>query len=190
MESYDSSMSTAFALMGMSSILLFYLLIFLFVIVIIVISMIIVGYPYYRMAKKVGLPHAWLAFIPIANVYIMLNLPQREFNIFDWIKTNDRSKVFWIYLISIPAVSAAGILIGILSGIPIIGLIFVLLSYLLSFAYYVACGILNWRISYDILMTYGMAEHALWASIVGVFVPIVMVVFSFIIMNNEPDYTV
>ena len=49
-------------------------------------------------------------------------------------------------------------------------------------------GIFMWRVNYDILMTYGMQEHAMWASVLNYWVPYVMIVMSYIIMNREPDY--
>lgn len=147
---------------------------------------IIFGIPYYRMAKNAGLSHAWLAFIPIGCYYIMLNLATREFNIFNWIKTDDRNKVFKYYLLSL----LVPVVIGVLSAIPVINILMAFLSPIISMAYSVAVYIFMWRVNYDILMTYGMEEHAMWASIVNCFCPLVMVVFSFIIMNREPNYNV
>ena len=147
---------------------------------------IIFGIPYYKMAKNAGLSHAWLAFIPIGCYYIMLNLPAREFNIFNWIKTDDRNKVFTYYLLSF----LVPVALAVLAVIPGINLIIGLISPIISTAYSVAVYIFMWRVNYDILMTYGMEEHAMWASIVSCFCPLVMTVFSFIIMNREPNYNV
>ena len=142
--------------------------------------------PVYQLAKNAGLPNAWLAWIPYGNVYILLLLAKREFNIFDWIRTYDRTKVFW-YVIAGYAIFFGCYFIMM---IPFLNIIFSIFYYALSIVFSIAVYIFSWRMNYDLLMTYGMEEHAMWASIANCFVPIVMVVFSFIIMNNEPDYTV
>lgn len=151
-----------------------------------IILSIVISIPYYKMAKNAGLPNPWLAFIPLGNLYIILNLSQREFNIFDWIRTYDRTKVFW-YVIAGYAIFFGCYFIMM---IPFLNIIFSIFYYALSIVFSIAVYIFSWRMNYDLLMTYGMEEHAMWASIANCFVPIVMVVFSFIIMNNEPDYTV
>lgn len=167
-----------------------FVLIFAFSFLLFIALYIVFSIPYYKMAKKAGLPNPWLVFVPLGCYYIYLNLPRREFNIFNWIKTNDRTKVFWWYLIGYGGYIAISMILSIFCMIPFIQIIFYMIFSLVSMAFYVALYIFMWRINYDILMTYGMQEHAMWASIVSCFVPIVMVVFSFMIMNNEPDYTV
>ena len=142
-------------------------------------------YPYYRMAKKANMPNAWLAFIPWANVWLQFNLSDREYNVFNWIKTRNRTTAFWIYV----AVSlGGGAIYGVLAGISSLLVILLPLAWLFYMVYLFAVYVLYWRVNYDLLMTYGMEEHAMWASIVNCFCPIVMVVFSFIIMNKEPIY--
>lgn len=144
----------------------------------------VVQYPYYKMAKKQGLSNAWLAYIPWGNFYIALKLSPREFNLFNWIKYDNRTKAFWLFLI------ATGIYIVLIFPMSFIAMIPVL-GWLLFIAYIgvyvVICYGILWRMNYDILMTYGMQEHAMWASIVNIFCPLIMVVFSFMIMNKEPD---
>lgn len=173
-----------FMTMGMTFVL--FAAIFLFVIALAIIFCI----PYYRMAKRAGLPNPWLIFVPLGRYYIYLNLARREFNLFDWIKCNDRTKVFWWYLVFYGGFFTLIMLLNILCGIPIIQFLFIFVYYAVMMAFVVVQYVFLWRINYDILMTYGMQEHAMWASIVSCFVPIVMTVFSFMIMNNEPDYTV
>lgn len=175
-----------FPFMTMGMMFLFFALIFLLVIALGIVFCI----PYYRMAKRAGLPNPWLVFVPLGCYYIYLNLARREFNLFDWIKTNDRTKVFWWFLICYGGYFTVTMLLSILSSIPFIQFLFIFVNYAIMMAFTVAQYIFFWRVNYDILMTYGMQEHAMWASIVSCFVPIVMVVFSFMIMNNEPDYTV
>ena len=167
--------------------------------------------PYFNMARKAGFQHAWLAFIPYGQYYVVMTLSHREFNIFNKFRTNDRKKAFWAYLI----VAAVGVVINICNtfldgiseglstlteasqdtsvlAISAIGIIIIFLLYLVlvavTFVTNLIAYLIRWRAHYDLLMTYGMESHAMWASIVSLFVPLVIIVFSFIIMNKEPDY--
>ena len=147
-------------------------------------------YPIYKLAKNAGISNAWLAFIPIANIYISLIIPKREFNIFNWYKTDDRQKVFWIYLIILGSVTVVEFFLGFLGIIPFVGFLISPLLYLLSFATFVLNGIFTWRVYYDILMTYGMEENAMVISILSVFIPLIFVVFAYISLNREPNYDI
>lgn len=152
--------------------------------------MIAVCYPYYRMAKRAGMSNAWLAFVPLANLYITLNLSRREFNIFNWIVCKNRTKVFWYVLAGYGVLFAVLTLLLLLMIIPFIGIIFGFLYYIVLTLSCIPIYIFTWRMNYDLLMTYGMEEHAMWASIVNCFVPVLMIVFAYIIMNNKPNYDI
>lgn len=131
-----------------------------------------------------------MIWIPIAEMYVMLKLPRREYNIFNWIRTYDRTKVFWYWLgisFSLPVIYG---ILYIFMIIPIINVLAVIVLYLVMFVYMIVIYIFSWRVNYDILMTYGMQEHAMWASIANCFCPVIMIVFSYMIMNKEPDYSV
>ena len=158
------------------------------------IFVIIVGFyvattiPIYKMAKRAGLPNAWLAWIPIGEMYIRLKLSRREFNIFNWIVTKDRDKAFIGYLWLAGGFALAIVVLMIMMIIPGLNIIAVFLYYGLMMISPIIFGIFMWRVNYDILMTYGMQEHAMWASVLNYWVPYVMIVMSYIIMNREPDY--
>lgn len=177
--SYDSeALATS---LGLGLTLLIYGLTFLLSLAIWIVQQI----PYYKMAKNQGMSNAWLAFIPYGNFYITLKLSPREFNLFNWIRWDDRIKAFWamliatgIYIVLIPVVL-------LLMMIPVLGIL-VYLIYI--FAYFIVAYSIMWRMNYDLLITYGMPEHAMWASIVNTFCPFIMIVFSYIIMNRQPDY--
>lgn len=184
----------------------FIIAVYAFIFVFYVALFIVTRIPYYKMAKNAGMDKAWLVWIPLADMYILMNLSKREFNIFNWIRTYDRTKVFWFFLISCPVVCVVTIAIIIiptffsafLSIIPILGvvlsstfsIVFVLLAYAIAGIYAIVASILGWRMNYDILITYGMQQHAMWASIVNCFFPLLMTVFAYIIMNKEPDYSI
>ena len=179
-----------------------YAFIFLFYVALFIVTRI----PFYKMAKKAGMSKAWLMWIPLADMYVLVNLSKREYNLFNWIRTYNRTKVFWFYLISCPV--ACAIVIGLIVVptffsaffylIPFLGtilgssiiIICTFVAYGLAGIYLVLVSILGWRVNYDILMTYGMQQHAMWASIVNCFFPLLMTVFGYIIMNKEPDYSI
>lgn len=190
--SYEAEEALAgfMALFGVGSMFMVWIILILGFIIFFLALGIIFGIPYYKMAKKAELPHAWLAFIPIGFYYVALNLPAREFNIFNWIKTRDRMKVFWYYLLSFVAIPVVSVLLSVLSVIPLLGIIFGVVSYIFSIAYSVAVYVFMWRVYYDILMTYGMEENAMLLSVLNCFFPIIMLVCSFIIMNREPNYNI
>lgn len=141
-------------------------------------------YPFYRMAKRQGIENAWLAFIPWGNYYITLKLSPRRFNLFNLIKFENRSKAFILFIIATAVYIVLILPMSLLAMIPILGwLIFML--YIM--AYLAISYAIMWRMYYDVLITYGMKEQAMWVSILGVFVPIVITVFAYMIMNKEPD---
>ncbi len=141
-------------------------------------------YPFYRMAKRQGIENAWLTFIPWGNYYITLKLSPREFNLFNLVKFEKRSKAFIVFIIATAVYIALILPMSLLSMIPILGVL-IFLVYIT--AYLLVSYSIMWRMYYDVLITYGMKDHAMWASIVGVFVPVVIIVFAYMIMNNEPD---
>lgn len=142
-------------------------------------------FPFFRMAKNQGIDNAWLAFIPIGNIYIMLKLSNREFNIFDKFVYQDRTQAFKLWLIAFGIYLAAMIVGSVINLIPFLGsFIYMLISLAGAVFFY----FYNFRLYYDIYVTYGMGENAtLWA-ILGLFIPIISVIMPFTIMNKEPDF--
>ena len=130
-----------------------FVLIFAFSFLLFIALYIVFSIPYYKMAKRAGLPNPWLVLVPLGCFYISLTLPRTEFNIFDWIKTNDRTKVFWWYLICYGGYIAISMILSIFCMIPFIQIIFYMIFSLVSMVFYAALYIFMWRINYDILMT-------------------------------------
>lgn len=179
--------STATALLGISMVgvvLLIYAAIFIFAIAIGIVLCI----PYYKMARNQGMNNAWLAFIPIGNTWILSQLSQREYNIFNWIRFKERKKAFYFWLIFTGCQLVIVLGMTFLMSIPYIGLLFGVLYYPVAIVLGIAAQIIGWRFNYDLLCTYGEKEHAMAISIISCFIPIVMIVYSFIIMNREPDF--
>ena len=88
---YDTSMLGAG--IGLGAMILIYAVILLFSLIV----YFVMAFPYYKMAKRQGLPHAWVAFIPMANLYIAAVLPQFEFNLFNKFIWPKRSKAFCLF---------------------------------------------------------------------------------------------
>lgn len=183
MSSYSSSYDTEAlaASMGIGMVLLIYGVAFLISIAIWIVQEI----PFYKMAKNQGMSNAWLAFIPYGNFWVQLKLSPREFNLFNWIRWDDRAKAFWAMLIATGIYIVLLVPVVLLLMVPVIG---ILIYIVYIFAYVVFEYGIIWRMNYDILITYGMEQNAMLLSILNIFCPIIMIVCSYMIMNREPNY--
>ena len=101
------------------------------------------AYPTYKLAKKVGYAHAYLAWIPIfgsyCRLFVLAGMPgDRPFEAFGKFKMKSRGLAFWLYLaIVVFGGTLITAIIGILNVIPIIGQVigtFTSLLYLLPWA--------------------------------------------------------
>ncbi len=208
------SMSDGEALALVSIILIVIAVIWGMAIISLLVMHIVSSVPYFIMAKKAGFRHAWLAFIPYGQQYVTMTLSHREFSIFNKFKTKNRKKAFWGYVIVVAVTVIVDLIMELCdygaqalqvaaenadySGAYASGggtlaiMLLLLVVMLVGLAVYlvatVALYFIRWRMYYDVLITYGMQEHAMWASILTLFVPIVMIIFSYIIMSKEPDY--
>ncbi len=144
--------------------------------------------PLFLMARKAGYKHAWMAFFPYTNDFLTFILPAREFNIFNWIKSNKRDMMALIYLgLVIFGSGALGIITTITAPIPGLGaLVASCGGFVLVFAIYM----FKWRMYYDLLMTFGQKSNALWVSIVSLFVPWLFMIFTIFSCKNPPEYGV
>ncbi len=190
--SYSSAYNTtadaysAIAAIGGIGVILFSILIGLIIGLAVVV---VISIPIYQMAKKAGHPKPWLAFIPYGRQYVISTLPHRTYKLFfDCFRTDKRSKAFWWYFGIAFGVVAVSLVLAFLCIIPIIGFFFSLLSYGVSILSSIAMVLIMWRMNYDFVMTYDTKETALLISIISCFIPIVFVVYTFIVMNREPSY--
>jgi hypothetical protein len=142
--------------------------------------------PLFIMARKAGFRHAWMAFFPYTNDFLTFMLPIREFNLFNWIKTNRRDIMALVYIgLSIAGFWAMGILAGLTVGVPIIG------PWLSTFGgtiVIVSINMLKWRMYYDLFMTFAQKSNALWVSIVSLFIPWLFMLFTLFSCKNPPEY--
>lgn len=130
------------------------------------------------MARHAGFRHAWVSFVPYGTHYLEFVLSMREFNIFNWIKTDKRETMAWIYI-------ANDFLKGIISSIirffPVIGTP-------LNYIYQGAFLVFKWRKYYDLLHTFGIKKSAMVLSILSLICKPLYVVLLFIMCDREPDY--
>lgn len=121
------------------------------------------SYPVYRLAKKAGREHAWLAFIPIARYYTLASIGEGPVRI-PFIKKELRSRAaaFWAYLL-FPAVCTAVTVFCLLLAVPfflipvagwLIGALLLLLAAVLSFLASFGAALLLYTFYYDIFTLY------------------------------------
>lgn len=165
------------------------LVFFIISILISVVIFLVTNIPLFIMAKKAGNPHPWLAFIPLGCIYNRLMIPKREYNLFNLFKTDDRKKAFIGYLIVFGALFIVLLIDTAFLVIPVVGAVIYLITMpFIMLLFTAGISIFIWRANYDILMTYGSPDSALALSIISIFVPVLMIVLSFIYMNKEPHY--
>lgn len=167
-----------------------WMLLILFICIVVVVAIVglyvATAIPIYKMAKRAGVPHAWLAWVPIASMYVRLKLSKREFNIFNFIKFKDRDKAFECYLWIIGALVLLSALICVMMFIPFINFVAIGFYYVIIAIFPIVFGIFMWRVNYDILMTYGLKEHAMWVSVLYYWCPYFMIIMTYKIMNSDP----
>lgn len=166
----------------------------------------IVNIPYYVMGKNAGFDHSWLAFLPTGRDYIAFTIPHYEYNL-GIFKTRNRKMVFWIWF-GLEAIFYITMVVGTVimffasvyfsenytSSLDseTMNDIIVIISRVISFGFsgiiFVIRSIFHWRKNYDLLITYDLEKHAIWASVLNIFCPLIMFVFSFIMVGRSPDY--
>lgn len=130
------------------------------------------------MAKHAGYCRPWIAFVPYGTHYLEYVLPIREFNIFNWIKTDHRTTIAWVY-------------IGFDLGNPLISLIFSfipLIGGLAKYAYKAFWLVYKWRKYYDLLKTFGFKKAVGFWAAASVLCKPLYTILLFIMCDRTPDY--
>lgn len=138
-----------------------------------ILLLIIKGIPLYVMAKNQNMKNPWLAFIPIGNTYILLNIPTKQFNILDIYVRDDRKRLFIDYIIFSICTSIIG---GLLILIPCIGILLVFILPVISL-------IISYHIMKDILDTYMNTDTTILA-LCSLFIPFMYIILLYICMNK------
>ena len=148
---------------------------FLVVLVIGIVVWILTSIPLFTMAKNAGVTNAWLAWIPIGNMYVLNALGGDEFSLWgDKIHFNERINAFWLFL----ALSFGG---GLLGAIPVIGALVALAASVLLIC-------IQWRMIYDWMNAYNPGRENMGLSIVALIINIVFIVLLWMYKNRTPSY--
>ena len=158
--------------MGVLSVILGFGVFFCLISVIIaVVLYVLYAIPLYQMAQDAGMENAWLAWIPIAQTYVLCMLAKNDFELYGQIRFSKRENAFWAYVI----LFVAEIFLSFIPFVPVLALI--------------AIKVLIWKFNYDVINTYSNSSNALLISILGAIIPIVMTVELWTIRKNKADYT-
>ncbi len=129
-------------------------------------------------ARHAGFRYPWIAFVPYGSYYLEFVLPIREYNVFNWIKTDRRETIAWVYIGN----DVLGWIVSfVISMIPFLGKLGNL-AYKLFFIVY------KWRRIYDLLKTYRFNKSAMTLSIFSVMCKPLYVILLFTMCDKEPDY--
>lgn len=183
---------TGSILVSMTPLVIAFIIFIIFAVSIVLI--ILEAIPYYVMSKRNGYKYPWIAFIPMGAMYLRFILSDRQYNLFDKYQTPNRNLAFIAYVIVNSAAPYINMLLTLVIFIPVIGSILSPFTSIVTYAVSLFSLIFVWRANYDLLITYGMEKHAMWISVVSCFIPVVMIVVTFIIMKRTPilgtDYNV
>lgn len=138
------------------------------------------SYFLYKLAKKQNIDNAWLSWVPVARMYILLMLcAQADFVLFGNWTLKNRFYAFWAYLVLVIA--------SMLSNRHVFIFSFMGVGLLIT----VAKRILIWRMVYDLLHTYHVAENSeMLMSVLCAVVPFVgLPVACSCCEKKQPDYS-
>lgn len=126
------------------------------------------------LGKRHNVQNWGLAFLPFGTQYVMLNVPDFDFDLIGVYKS-ERKGLFGKYMLFILAYAVA---CGILSVIPF-------LSFLI-FAVYAIYAIVIYQMNCDIFKMYFAETTAEVLGVIGIFFPIVHTVAYYVCLANQP----
>lgn len=139
----------------------------------------------YKMAKKLGHPSPWLAWIPYASTYLMFVLPEKPLKILALnTKLQARSTGFFIWLI---LTLGSGIIEGIIMMIPFVG---TMIAGVLPLLEAVALIFLLYPMYYDLFSIFVEDTQAKVFAIIGMIVSPVLTIFLLVASGKEPHSVV
>ena len=126
----------------------------------------------YKMAAKFYYPNLWLAWIPIANTYLLFVLPVKKFKVLLFNKELERTHAFWIYI---------GTCVGgfILSFIPLINILAVI-------AIIMEIVIFLYPMYHDLYELFVDESTATTYAILSLLIPGAALVFLLIVSGKKP----
>lgn len=141
----------------------------------------------HKILKKAEYDKCWIAFIPFIQLYAIMELPHREeFNL--GVFKLPRKTAALISVIASPAIGALALVFWLLNFIPFLGFILWAAFCLFASLAGIVLKVFNWRTYYDFYSLYMDDEKRMIFSILGIFIPIIPLIFFFIFVNKEPKY--
>lgn len=199
MEYYDAGWDKVLAIFGLAglSIVAVFAIAFCIVFSVTVINYILYRIPLYKMATTAGMSNSAIIWVPYCMEYVMAVLPRGEFQLFNnFLRIKKRANVYYLYLgISL----GGGFVLGIINVINsvfsaatagITGIITFPIIILITLVINVGLRLLYWRLYYDLFECFDPQNHStnMTISIVGAFIPVVQLVYLYIMMNKAPSY--
>lgn len=173
-------------ILGITAFAGFWIIFFIFMFFIFAVC--VVGYllqaiSLFKMAKSTNNDLAWLAWIPIANMYLMITIPKQPFNMLGGkIHFDDRNSAAMMYFIyTILGSTIFSMVSGVLLFIPILG---ELLDFLLYICFIVFAYLMMYSFSKDLFDTFAPEKNNSMMAILGLFIPFVRVIYMFTLRNN------
>ena len=137
-----------------------------------VVMYVLYAFPLFQMAQNAGMENAWLAWIPIAQIYVLCHLAHNDVELFGQIKFSSRDNAFWTYIVLAVIAYVGGY-------VPIIG-------GLCAFVASIGMLVMMWKFNYDVIEEYSDSNNAMVISVLGAIFTIVMTIELWCIRNNKP----
>lgn len=136
----------------------------------------------YRMARKLGHGSPWLAWIPIANLYLMFTLPGKPFRVLALNKIIEkRENAFWIFL----AVAMAKHMIQWILAFPG-GRMFLLFEDAVSIVWLVFLLFFLYPLYKDLFSLFEAEQKATVFAVLSLILPILLPIFLLAASSKEP----
>lgn len=136
---------------------------------------------FYKLAQKRGVDHAWLAWIPYGNLYLLGQIAG-PMNLFGKLRIE---KTGLVLLLAPLALWAATLVLGMLALIPFLGIIFGIIAGVLSFVGPLALLVLNLCVLYRIYSPYLPKNTVLIYTLVSI-LTVTIPFFIYSILKKEP----
>lgn len=164
-----------------SGLLIFFFVVFGIILLFVIGFYVLRSIALYKMAKKLGHPNPWLAWIPYASTYLMFVLPEKPFTVLAInTKLKERSTAFFIWL---AITLGSGVIESVVLMIPFIG---TLAASVLPLLEAVILIFLLYPMYYDLFSLFVEDSQATVFAVIGMLFAPVLTIFLLIVSGKEP----
>lgn len=144
----------------------------------------------YIMAFKAGYDKPWLAFIPIAQNYVVSILPSKQFSYLGLFKSYERGKTYWIMWAAVSlAPFVLSMLLAGLSVVPLVGYLASMFASLLTGVIRIARRIFFAILNIDLFEMYKLEQSvSIILGILSILVPVSKPIIYLVLCKKEPEY--